>query len=279
METGECIYTFEQSIVRFSPDGKYVAVAREQDKEVDIYSVETSEVINVINHDYSWLRNVKFSLDGRFLLLQSLDGEIEIWSLETNQIVKKIAKTEETMLYRSECIITPNNDYVVLIDDEGVKLYSITNPDIKYFQDVSCYEFVKSYKFSPDGNYLAFNNEIISVDTKDTILSLPNGDAFAFGLRSVEFSADCKYIVASYTNNSIKVWSLESGNCICTIENEKDLRHAYFTKDGKNILSISDNMVRRIPIKTVDEILDKWSEILGPNAELTEEEKERYFLN
>lgn len=279
LETGECIYTFEQSIVRFSPDGKYVAVAREQDKEVDIYSVETSEVINVINHDYSWLRNVKFSLDGRLLLLQSLDGEIEIWSLETNQIVKKIAKTEEKMLYRSECIITPNNDYVVLKNDEGVKLYSITNPDIKYFQDVSYYEFVKSYKFSPDGNYLAFNNEIISVDTKDTILSLPSGDAFTFGLRSVEFSADCKYIVASYTNNSIKVWSLESGNCICTIENEKDLRHAYFTKDGKNILSISDNMVRRIPIKTVDEILDDWSEILGPNAELTEEEKEKYFLN
>lgn len=30
---------------------------------------------------------------------------------------------------------------------------------------------------------------------------------------------------------------------------------------------------------SLTEILDKWSEILGPNAELTEEEKEKYFLN
>ena len=280
LETGECIYTFEQSIVRFSSDGEYVAVVRQQDKEVDIYSVETSEIVNTINYDYNWLRNVKFSIDGSLLLLHSLDDEIEIWSLETNQTIKKIVEPEERKsFFSSEIIIRSNKDYVVFMNDKGMVSYPITNFDVKYFQEVKYVLTDSPCRFSPDGNYLAFNNEIISVDTKDTILSLPNGDAFTFGLRSVEFSADRKYMVASYTNNSIKVWSLESVNCICTIENEKDLRHAYFTKDGKNILSISDNMVKKVPIKTVEEILDDWSEILGPNAELTEEEKEKYFLN
>ena len=30
---------------------------------------------------------------------------------------------------------------------------------------------------------------------------------------------------------------------------------------------------------SLSEILDKWSEILGPNADLTKEEKAIYFLN
>ena len=50
-----------------------------------------------------------------------------------------------------------------------------------------------------------------------------------------------------------------------------------------NIDDYTFNLTKKInntfPFLPLSEILDKWSEILGPNAELTKEEKERYFLN
>ncbi len=50
-----------------------------------------------------------------------------------------------------------------------------------------------------------------------------------------------------------------------------------------NIDDYTFNLTKKInntfPFLPLSEILDKWSEILGPNAELTEEEKARYFLN
>lgn len=44
-------------------------------------------------------------------------------------------------------------------------------------------------------------------------------------------------------------------------------------------LSKSNKVYNLSNLSPISEILDKWSDILGPNAELTPEEKEKYFLN
>lgn len=283
LETDECIYTFEGSnFVRFSPGGKYIAVCRLNDGKVDVHSMETFEIVNTIDIDY-YISDVNFSLDERLLLLSS-NKVIEVWSMETNQIVKRIEETVNEDFYHYcpyRCLFTPDNDHFLVERPNGVMLYSINDSDIECFQNVNWLGYHR-HKISLDGKYLALNYEIISVDTRDTILSLAEGDmdSFTSEMVSVEFSADCRYIVASYGNSTIKVWSLETGECISVFEeDEKDIRNAYFTKDGKSILCVSEDMVKEIPIVTIDEILFNWSKIFGSNPELTEEENQKYYLN
>ena len=244
--------------------------------------METFEIVNTIDIDY-YISDVNFSLDERLLLLSS-NKVIEVWSMETNQIVKRIEETVNEDFYHYclyRCLFTPDNDHFLVERPNGVMLYSINDSDIECFQNVNWLEYLR-HKFSLDGKYLALNYEIISVDTRDTILSLAEGDmdSYTSNMVSVEFSADCRYIVASYGNSTIKVWSLETGECISVFEeDEKDIRNAYFTKDGKSILCVSEDMVKEIPIVTIDEILFNWSKIFGSNPELTPEENQKYYLN
>ena len=65
-----------------------------------------------------------------------------------------------------------------------------------------------------------------------------------------------------------------------TIYHDWYVGKAVFSPDGKYVITTPwDNIIRIFPFADPVSILDKWSAILGSNAELTKEEKERYHLN
>jgi WD40 repeat protein len=63
------------------------------------------------------------------------------------------------------------------------------------------------------------------------------------------------------------------------LSHQASVKIAVFSPDGRYVVTASGDKVRIYTIKSTHEILYKWSEILGPNAELTKEEKEKYHLN
>ena len=64
-----------------------------------------------------------------------------------------------------------------------------------------------------------------------------------------------------------------------TMNHEEEVNSASFSPDGRYVVTASEREARIHTIKSPEEILDKWSEFLGPNAVLTKEEKEKYHLN
>ena len=64
-----------------------------------------------------------------------------------------------------------------------------------------------------------------------------------------------------------------------TMKHEDKVYSASFSPDGRCVVTASEREARIHTIKSPEEILDKWFEFLGPNAELTKEEKEKYHLN
>ena len=49
--------------------------------------------------------------------------------------------------------------------------------------------------------------------------------------------------------------------------------------DDNYVYLLSRLNIAKHKLTPLPEILSRWSEILGPNAELTKEEKQKYFLN
>ena len=96
---------------------------------------------------------------------------------------------------------------------------------------------------------------------------------------SAVFSSDGRYVVTASGDNTSKIWSVETGDCLQTLSHEDGVWFAEFSPDGRYVGTASGGKPRIFPFLPISEILDKWSEILGPNAELTKEEKARYFLN
>lgn len=97
-------------------------------------------------------------------------------------------------------------------------------------------------------------------------------------INSLCFSPDGKYIVTASPDKTVRLWSAESGECLMTINEDDSALIATFNSDGKSVITISDHkMIRRqYLIKTIEDILERWSEILGNDVELTDTEKERY---
>ncbi len=105
-------------------------------------------------------------------------------------------------------------------------------------------------------------------------------------IENASFSPDGKYIVTTSSDGMAKLWSSKDLNCIMTMNLDYENNSVVFIPGSKYmaILSSSSDVsisgtAHLYKLKSLTEILDKWSEILGPNAEITEEEKGKYYLN
>ena len=74
----------------------------------------------------------------------------------------------------------------------------------------------------------------------------------------------------------MKLWSVEERKYIPSVN--KAVTSVLFT-DEKSMLILSEGTIYEYKIEDLSEILDRMSDILGPNAELTEEENQKYYLN
>ena len=78
---------------------------------------------------------------------------------------------------------------------------------------------------------------------------------------SCAISADNKRIVSGSNDNTLKVWDMESGNCLMTLANPPNNETASWDEQQQNVLFLSDNAwrwvglsagIRRLPIELLD---------------------------
>ena len=119
------------------------------------------------------------------------------------------------------------------------------------------------------------------VDANYTIPEKEFKHKYKYYVKSASFSPDGRYVVTAswHWDKTSKLWSVESGDCFLTMNHGSYVYSASFSPDGRYVVTASGREARIHTIKSHEEILDKWSEFLGPNAVLTKEEKEKYHFN
>ncbi|MBQ5574827.1 MAG: PD40 domain-containing protein, partial [Bacteroidales bacterium] len=98
---------------------------------------------------------------------------------------------------------------------------------------------------------------------------------------SASFSPDGKYIVSAYSDNTVRIWDAKTGQQVGNpLEGHTgDVYSASFSPDGRYIVSSSwDNTVRIWDFPPLQELIDSTRERFK-DRELTQEEREKYYLD
>lgn len=276
------------SSVRFSPDGKLLAVGSYQkvqlidpvgggnlSEKASAAQAAAEHVIATLPGHADYVRSLAFSADGKLLAAAGgpcqQSGEIKIWDVASRTLVR-------TLKGHKDCIysVAWSPDGKLLASgsyDKSVKLWDAsTGAELKTLQDHI--DAVFAVAFSPDGKRLASASQdrtvkIWDVATGQRLYTLSDASD---GLTSLAYSPSGDEIAAAGYDKTIYVWRLgeNDGHLVQSlIADEDSILALVWSPDGKTIITSSaDGSIRfrdsttLDPVRVIDHQPD-WVETLG----------------
>ncbi len=276
----------------FSQDGKYV-ILRPYINVAALWNIENDSIsyIGDIYAEYMF-NTLLFTFDGNHIVTVE-DAESTIYSNPDGSSYSRREPTDNNAVYvlplndddTLKYIVTDNRIYSAYFDSSGEHLYTTTADSVQIWSmenleliDMMALEdriYTTTYSHDKKNVIATFGNNIAklySVENKECLLVMKHDAKIV----SSVFSPDGKYIVTISEDKKMKLWSVEERKYIPSVN--KAVTSVLFT-DEKSMLILSEGTICEYKIEDLSEILDRMSDILGPNAELTEEENQKYYLN
>jgi WD40 repeat protein len=271
VETGQCLCTLAEHenrvrSVAFNHDGTKLASGSE-DKTIKIWNVETGQCLRTLAEHENRVRSVAFNHDGTKLASGSEDKTIKIWNVETAQCLRTL-KGHTNRIWSIAFSPNPNNCILLSSSDDKTLRRWDTNAGqcLQTLQGYTNWDW--SIAFSPDGTTLASSadNAIIKLwkiespkDPEDPenpqILKLkdpdPKNPKILKGhnnrIRKVVFSQDGRLLASGSDDQTIKVWEVETGQCIHTLQKHQDrVLTVAFHPDSQILASGGDDRIIRL---------------------------------
>jgi WD40 repeat protein/KaiC/GvpD/RAD55 family RecA-like ATPase len=251
--------------VAWSPDGKRLATANEEDTRV--WDAETGKEMLTLSGHSSPARSVAWSPDGKRLVTGSNDGTAKVWDAETGKEV--LTLSGHSRLVRSVAwspdgkrLATANGKNTKVWDAETGKevltlsghstyVWSVAwSPDsrrlatadglatAKVWDVETCRELRtvrgQSVAWSPDGKRLATNMaKVWDAESGKELLTLSGHREAVF---SLVWSPDRKRLATGSNDNTAKVWDAESGKELLTLSGHRGaVWSVAWSPDGKRL--------------------------------------------
>lgn len=186
-------------------------------------------------------RKVRFSSDGKNLILDMSQGFILTYDLESKTLINGVEKTDDESF-----VISPDGRFKwtyrkpkEIMSVASKKRGTVLLQTTEYFDG-------KKAEFSVDGRYIAIidyrDAVVCNVEIGARILSVSEEEE----IKSVSFSPNGKYLVTT-SARTIKIWDLADKQCVKTLIGHTDtVSYATFTNDGKRVVSTSMDKTMRL---------------------------------
>jgi WD40 repeat protein len=229
-------------LVRFSPEGKYLAVSGKS-ADIVIYETETGKVVSQI--DGRGFTAFSFSPDSKFAAAQTaFNSSLQIFEVDTGKKIRDLTGLDKVnnlqkIMGGSGFVNTINGQ--VLLTPAAMSEAPVS-PDWKHLLINKNDKEYKLFDFATGDFKFDFNHENYSTgkETAKTILfMMANAGSFLGSISSSEFSSDSKYVAITNGNKKPTIWSTETGKLVASVESENKVYNAIFSRDGK-MLAISD---------------------------------------
>lgn len=276
----------------FSQDGKYV-ILRPYINSAALWNIENDSIsyIGDIYAEYMF-NTLLFTFDGNHIVTVE-DAESTIYRNPDGSSYSRREPTDNNAVYvlplndddTLKYIVTDNRIYSAYFDSSGEHLYTTTADSVQIWSmenleliDKMALEdriYTTTYSHDKKNVIATFGNNIAklySVENEECLLVMKHDAKIVSNV----FSPDGKYIVTISEDKKMKLWSVEERKYIPSVN--KAVTSVLFN-DEKSMLILSEGTIYEYKIEDLSEILDRMSDILGPNAELTEEENQKYYLN
>lgn len=249
-ETGKQLWERDSqgktTFVRFSPDGKFIAVWNDTDAVIFLLETINGNQLKSISVHSEAVYSVNFSPDGKYLLSGGKDATIRLWDVASGKEIKQLIGHSSSVM---TALFSPDGKNIISSSkDETIRLWSTASgKEIRKFGR-NCRAFY-SVAFAPSGDHIisvSSDNYLRLWDVKsgEQIKSFQGSTNKVF---TAMFSPDGKYTVSSAANNTLVLLDALSGKKIKTFSGHTDfISSAVFTPNGKNIVSGSNDKTIRI---------------------------------
>lgn len=264
------------SSLRFSPDGKVLAVGGYRD--VRVIDTASGDRLAEFSGNTDLVRSLAISPDGKKVAAAGgapqLFGEIRIWDLQSHQLLKSMRGHKDciySIAWSPDGKLIASGSY-----DRMVKLWDPeTGREVRNLQDHI--DAVFAVAFSPDGKRLASASQDRTVKIWDVasgkrLFTLSDASD---GLASLAFSPSGNEVAAAGYDKTIYIWQLAQDDGHLTqslIADQDSLLSLVWSPDGKTIVTAStDGSIRfrdtRLNLLGVIDRQTDWVEALAISSD------------
>lgn len=137
----------------FSPDGRTLAAADDDNQVVTLWNVATLARKSVLSGHTSWVRTAVFSPDGRTLASDGADQTVILWDVATGTQLARL--TNHTDAYHTGVAFSPDGTTLALTSANHTVLLWNTQQHTPIARLTGHLDQIRAVAFSPDGRTLA----------------------------------------------------------------------------------------------------------------------------
>ena len=240
VESGKLIYKFKDANIftfRFSEDSTYI-IYRLDDRYLQKWEIESRQLIHTFD---GGIGNFIKSSDDRYIIGTPNDKSFRLWEVASGQVLKKIELHETAWSFN----LSLDSKYIVfgLLDETIWLIEADTGRLVAQF--IGNMGVANTFKFSPNGKYLAANSfhkshtNLVLWEIEDARLVMKfeeiKGTSVAF-----EFSQDSRYILFSLNDNTFEMRDIANGKLIHRFYgHNNNVESINFSYNSKRIISRS----------------------------------------
>ncbi len=254
---GDCLnvlqgHTSNISCVCVTADGKYI-VSGSQDTTVRVWEFESGNCVRVLNGHSSQVTSVCVVPQKSLILSGSSDATIRVWTLEDDECLRSLSEQIGLVLCAS---FTADGRSVITASHDGrVCVLSLESGEC--LRTVHC-NTNNGYKarcafISHDWKTIAFGygQPHIHGRGEATLWSLETGRCLqqfvghTSYVHDISITRDGTKVISGSSDKTMKVWSVESGICLCTLE-QRNALCVCTTSDDKHVIVNSFHHALRV---------------------------------
>ena len=259
--------------VVYSPDENKIITAS-KDNNSQLWDLATGKLLRIFSGHSDIVNYAAFSPDSKWVLTASRDKTARIWNVATGKCLHALEGHFDEL--NSAAFSTDGKFVLTASKDKTARLWETATGQCLGVLNGHV-SWVVTAVFSPDGKQIL----TASRDNTAKIWDARTGKEIATlvghtsGVCSGDFSKDGTKILTTSFDASAKIWDAHTHKELASIEDQKGVRSAFFSPDGKRILTIhNDNSIETRLISIPDIIKD----LKNRTEDLSDAEKRNYGI-